>query len=221
MENYFKSLEVMSANELLELMNYFIDELGQEKAITLIDKFYLNKKSRENQSSTVATESFEVSNYPKKQKNKNKVFDIQKYHQRHVAIQIQYEGGSYFGFASQAPGDCDETIEKHLFHALMKLKLIGDRKDCQYSRCGRTDRGVSALGQIIGLRVRSNLPENHDTSSIKDDERDDTKAISDKQMKSSSQSSSALKEIDYCGLLNRNLPDDIRAVGKLHCRIVL
>lgn len=29
---------------------------------------------------------------------------------------------------------------------------------CDYSKCGRTDRGVSAFGQVIGLRVRSNRP---------------------------------------------------------------
>lgn len=29
---------------------------------------------------------------------------------------------------------------------------------CEYSKCGRTDRGVSAFGQVIGVRVRSNRP---------------------------------------------------------------
>lgn len=29
---------------------------------------------------------------------------------------------------------------------------------CDYSKCGRTDRGVSAFGQVVGLRVRSNRP---------------------------------------------------------------
>ena len=29
---------------------------------------------------------------------------------------------------------------------------------CEYSKCGRTDKGVSAFGQVIGLRVRSNRP---------------------------------------------------------------
>ena len=39
---------------------------------------------------------------------------------------------------------------------------MGERQDtkvdwdgCEYSKCGRTDRGVSAFGQVIGLRVRS------------------------------------------------------------------
>lgn len=29
---------------------------------------------------------------------------------------------------------------------------------CEYSKCGRTDKGVSAYGQVISLRVRSNRP---------------------------------------------------------------
>jgi len=30
---------------------------------------------------------------------------------------------------------------------------------CEYSKCGRTDKGVSAFGQVIGIRVRSNRPQ--------------------------------------------------------------
>ena len=86
-----------------------------------------------------------------------KPFDMSRYHQRHVAMQIQYDGGPYHGFAAQA-GDEDETVEKYIFNTLLKLRLITDKKECNYSRCGRTDKGVSALGQVIGLKIRSNLP---------------------------------------------------------------
>jgi len=39
-----------------------------------------------------------------------------------------------------------------------KSKLSLNWEGCQYSKCGRTDRGVSAFGQVIGVRVRSNRP---------------------------------------------------------------
>lgn len=39
-----------------------------------------------------------------------------------------------------------------------KVKLDVNWDGCQYSKCGRTDRGVSAFGQVIGIRVRSNRP---------------------------------------------------------------
>ena len=61
-----------------------------------------------------------------KEKVKNE-FDMSRYRQRHIALQLQYEGGSYYGFAAQN-GECDETVEKHLFEALLKLKLIESRK---------------------------------------------------------------------------------------------
>jgi len=58
---------------------------------------------------------------------KKEGFQMSKYRQRTIAIQLQYEGGSYFGFSSQ-PGECDDTIEKHLFEALTKLKYIESRQ---------------------------------------------------------------------------------------------
>jgi tRNA pseudouridine(38-40) synthase len=82
---------------------------------------------------------------------------MSRYRQRHIAMQIQYEGENYFGFTSQT-GGCEETVEKHIFEALLKLRLISDRHTCHYSRCGRTDKGVSALGQTIALKVRSSIP---------------------------------------------------------------
>ena len=49
-----------------------------------------------------------------------------RYRQRHVAIQIQYEGEPFYGFTSQT-GGCEETVEKHIFEALLKLRLITDK----------------------------------------------------------------------------------------------
>ena len=39
-----------------------------------------------------------------------------------------------------------------------KMRLEVNWEGCQYSKCGRTDRGVSAFGQVVGIRVRSNRP---------------------------------------------------------------
>ena len=121
------------------------------------------------------------------------VFDINSYHQRQLAFQIEYDGGNYLGFASQEDGS---TVEHHLFEAFTKLKLIEDRKSCSYSRCGRTDKGVSALGQIISLRVRS--------ANRKGCEASNSTIPSEKE---------EVPEIDYCSMLNRCLPSDIRAIG--------
>ncbi|KAL6245023.1 pseudouridine synthase deg1 [Rhinocladiella similis] len=39
-----------------------------------------------------------------------------------------------------------------------KVRLDLNWDGCEYSKCGRTDRGVSAFGQVVGVRVRSNRP---------------------------------------------------------------
>jgi hypothetical protein len=56
-------------------------------------------------------------------------FDMSKYRTRHIALKLQYDGSKYLGFASQLEGgSSDETVEKRLFHALMKVKLITSHK---------------------------------------------------------------------------------------------
>lgn len=45
-----------------------------------------------------------------------------------------------------------------LFRALRRARLVDDRdtlQDLKYTKCGRTDRGVSALGNVVTLRLRS------------------------------------------------------------------
>ena len=44
-----------------------------------------------------------------------------------------------------------------------KVRLEVNWEGCQYSKCGRTDRGVSAFGQVVGVRVRSKRPRAKET----------------------------------------------------------
>ncbi|CAA0834946.1 Pseudouridine synthase family protein, partial [Striga hermonthica] len=74
---------------------------------------------------------------------------------RLIAIKVMYFGQRFYGFASEA--QMDSTIELEVFKALEKTRLIsGDKKELNYSRCGRTDKGVSSVGQVISLFLRSN-----------------------------------------------------------------
>lgn len=49
-------------------------------------------------------------------------------------------------------------LQSEIFRALEKARLlVGGRKESCYSRCGRTDRGVSSVGQVrcfkyVGIR---------------------------------------------------------------------
>lgn len=45
----------------------------------------------------------------------------------------------------------------------MTAKLIESPTTANYSRCGRTDAGVSATGQVIGLTIRASLKKTTDT----------------------------------------------------------
>ncbi|KAL7567601.1 hypothetical protein ACA910_000198 [Epithemia clementina (nom. ined.)] len=87
---------------------------------------------------------------------------------RHVALHIYYDGEKYSGLAENVGRSDDQSIERALFAALRKTNLIQNNKadDCgkeeppirhvvQYSRCGRTDRGVSAAGQVVALKLKS------------------------------------------------------------------
>jgi tRNA pseudouridine38/39 synthase len=80
---------------------------------------------------------------------------------RHIAFHIYYDGSTYSGLAENVGSITDQSIERELFKALTKSNLIENnttRERIQYSRCGRTDRGVSAVGQIVALHVKSAIP---------------------------------------------------------------
>lgn len=96
-------------------------------------------------------------------KGKRKM-DPSRYSSRFIALKLAYLGKNYGGFEFQAMRN-QPSIEEELWNALVKACLIFPKDErvvqfdcCEYSKCGRTDRGVSAFGQVIGLRVRSNRP---------------------------------------------------------------
>ena len=140
--------------------------------------------------------------------------DLTKYEARDVALWIAYDGGAYRGFAAQEKAEVDvDTVERQLFQALEKTCLVSGRDACAYSRCGRTDKGVSAAGQVVGLRLRSVArsgtafePATHPGDALANTERRDaeTNEIIPNTQK---------RELDYVGMLNRVLPDDVRALA--------
>ena len=140
--------------------------------------------------------------------------DLTKYEARDVALWVAYDGGAYRGFAAQEKAEVDvDTVERQLFQALEKTCLVSGRDACAYSRCGRTDKGVSAAGQVVGLRLRSVArrgtafePATHPGDALANTERRDaeTNEIIPNTQK---------RELDYVGMLNRVLPDDVRALA--------
>lgn len=72
-----------------------------------------------------------------------------------LALKFAYLGMNYKGLVVQS--NIEETVENKIFEAMKKIFLIdpeGDMFKLRYTRCGRTDKGVSALGNVCSLFVR-------------------------------------------------------------------
>ncbi|KAJ7145805.1 pseudouridine synthase [Mycena epipterygia] len=126
-----------------------------------------------------------------------KTFDFSSYPRRKIALKFCYSGWAYNGLAIQADTTPLPTVEGVLFEALAKARLIdpdAGLDGCGWERCGRTDRGVSAGGQVISLWVRSAL----DSPPIS--------AVPSNPISSKSEHS-------YTLILNRLLPPTIRVLA--------
>jgi tRNA pseudouridine38-40 synthase len=67
-----------------------------------------------------------------------------------VALKFAYDGAVFYGFQRQPD---KLTVEGSLVHALDKIGAIKSARECGYRSSSRTDRGVSALGNVISFRT--------------------------------------------------------------------
>ena len=86
-------------------------------------------------------------------------YDVSAQPSRKIALRFCYDGGSYSGLAAQM-GQMTPlpTVEETIWEALCTARLVDATKsmdDVDWSRCGRTDAGVSAAGQVVALWIRS------------------------------------------------------------------
>ncbi|KAI3323923.1 pseudouridine synthase [Xylariaceae sp. AK1471] len=170
----------------------------------------------------------------KKKKKVERKIDPSKYSTRLIALKLAYLGKNYGGFEYQ-PSATIPTIEEELWKAMVKACLIFPEnpdevnwESMEYSKCGRTDRGVSAFGQVIGVRVRSNRP-----LPKKPEDEKATATSADGEVKSTAETTpqdggnqetkedvpqkrefnDLTDELAYPRLLNRLLPPDIRILA--------
>ncbi|KAI5863518.1 pseudouridine synthase [Durotheca rogersii] len=160
---------------------------------------------------------------PKKKKVARKI-DASKYSMRLVAFKLAYLGKDFGGFEFSADANAP-SIEEELWNALVKACLIFperpevvDWEPWGYSKCGRTDRGVSAFGQVIALRVRSNRP-------LRREEKLAAAAAAtqaglgageggdEAEQASECEFDDVRDELPYCRMLNRLLPPEIRMLA--------
>ncbi|KAK3901126.1 pseudouridine synthase [Staphylotrichum tortipilum] len=176
-----------------------------------------------------------VAHSPAKQekKPKNSAFDPSKYSTRLVALKLAYLGRRYGGFEYQTRAQAP-SIEEHLWRALVRSCLITpadparvDFTPFEYSKCGRTDKGVSAFGQVIGIRLRSNRPLEKDGAAVGDVEgKGEVGGEGDVEMAEATAEEEVVDagkakpvwdpiadEINYPRVLNKLLPPEIRVLG--------
>ncbi|MGQ9587885.1 MAG: tRNA pseudouridine(38-40) synthase TruA [Thermoplasmata archaeon] len=65
-------------------------------------------------------------------------------------MKFAYDGSRFYGFQRQ-PGRV--TVEGQLISALIKIGAIRSPRECGYRSSSRTDRGVSALGNVVSFRT--------------------------------------------------------------------
>ncbi|QIW97304.1 hypothetical protein AMS68_002822 [Peltaster fructicola] len=178
----------------------------------------LEQKLRERTQSTQHGATANRYSTSRKLKKPPKAFDGSKYSTRKIALKFAYLGAEYNGLEHQRDNPLP-AIEYVLWKAMKKTRLIfpkhkpGQSEDevcwdgCEYSKCGRTDKGVSAFGQVITLRVRSARPV---PRARKPEDGEDALG----EVESMQEPFDPIKdELPYIQLLNRVLPPEIRILA--------
>jgi tRNA pseudouridine38-40 synthase len=71
-----------------------------------------------------------------------------------VAVKLAYDGARFYGYQRQ-PGR--RTVEGDLLDALVRLGAIESARSAGFRSSSRTDRGVSALGNVVSFRTGFSL----------------------------------------------------------------
>ena len=142
-----------------------------------------------------------ASDAPPSSKKLPRPYDVSAQPCRKVALRFCYDGGSYSGLAAQV-GQMTPlpTVEETIWEALCTARLVDATKsmeEADWSRCGRTDAGVSAAGQVVALWIRSRCV----------DERPWRYKTGDEPIVLTDASE---EELPYVATLNRLLPPTIR-----------
>ena len=75
---------------------------------------------------------------------------------RKVALFFGYVGAGYAGFQRNPGVEAVEDVLERALHAAggVSAHNLGDLSKLSWSRAARTDKGVSAVGQVVGVKAR-------------------------------------------------------------------
>ncbi|KAK7194264.1 pseudouridine synthase A-like protein [Novymonas esmeraldas] len=120
----------------------------------------------------------------RKAKKAERAFHFDRHPSRKIALRLAYHGHVHDGLAKQK--ETSNTVEGLVCDALRRLRLVPDDGPHHFGRCGRTDKGVSALGNAFSFTARASC---------------------------AADATPQLPPLDYCNMLNNVLPATIRIVG--------
>lgn len=151
------------ANWIKESLLSRIAELEAQTTSLRADKSASDTQAHLSASSSPTAPQEEGKKKGGKKEKKPKEFDFVTSPCRKIALRFSYDGAGYSGLAAQnatpnGTGSSLPTVEGVLWDALCTARLVDPALGMEgagFSRCGRTDRGVSAAGQVVALWVRS------------------------------------------------------------------
>ncbi|KAJ2623418.1 pseudouridine synthase deg1 [Coemansia spiralis] len=216
--------EGLSREALIERLQALEKQLKSSRADSILASETANVRLVDENKPTNAETSIDNGDAPEQSRKRNKEgrkFDFSKFPQRKIALKFSYFGWSYHGLARQGnalgSGEKREienqfpTIEGELFKALANCKLITSESECDYSRCGRTDRGVSAFGQVVAMYVRSAGKYISEDEAADIESKGDGDIIRDEQNEGKPVLLPSIEsELPYVNMLNKCLPPEIR-----------
>ncbi|XP_006874127.1 PREDICTED: tRNA pseudouridine synthase A, mitochondrial [Chrysochloris asiatica] len=129
---------------------------NEQAPVPLGAKEEQDKKTRNRQGRTRVWE--ETEQKAKKLKNSEDEGQSRKLPKRKVVLLMAYSGKGYHGMQRNVGASQFRTIEDDLVCALVRSGCIPeshgeDMKKMSFQRCARTDKGVSAAGQVVSLKV--------------------------------------------------------------------
>lgn len=153
MEN---QISIKSSNEKEEV-KHILDKLGPKQLREIImnklthgeikNKF--KEKNNSTDTNTNTNTNLDEEKQMKLKKSANRT-DFSK--MKSVAFKFMYIGTNYEGLVIQ--NHTNNTIEHKILSAFELAHFIESPEKSNYSRCGRTDAGVSATGNVFNLNVR-------------------------------------------------------------------
>ncbi|KAH7103661.1 pseudouridine synthase [Auriculariales sp. MPI-PUGE-AT-0066] len=196
------------------------DSWTREQLVARLHKLDLEEKNRARATKAATRKKF--------REQVTAEIDFSKAYRRKIAFKFCYDGWDYNGLAIQGEETELPTVEETLLKALYQKRLIdpgAGMAGCDWARCGRTDKGVSAAGQVVSLYVRSNLRSgpgiippsagkyDSDFGDLGELAFIDDDASPDSEPPPNGSLDTSRKEFPFVSMLNRALPASIRVLA--------